>query len=404
MPQLTNRSIKRIGRAVRKVEQKLGDGAGFSEPGRLNVPEVYWMRATGPGASTGVYNWQRLAPQGDGTLAALSPDITGSGTLFEVNGSPLVPAGQIVRAWRGGLTGSDEPAYYFHDDYPIFPVDVVQIDGLDGTASTMASWTYDVYNEWGMLILSGVSPQNLRPDKGKVKPGTHGEAHYEWDSGTNTAVLTLGLINEVPNESPGEGDGQGYEDIRYNNGAVDAETDGGVLDYDDQQTPATGRLAVEWDLTPNLDGGGGDTKRTRVRGEVNASDLEVGGVGGSGGASVFNKTFRVNPGTATGLYVLDGDDYSGRTIVGVIQHHSGAIVGWQQDNFNGANQAIGKMGSSPVSDYRIVNTGAFEVFIDVSDGSKLKLDVKTSPSGTYYHFDCLITKGARKTTPDTIFS
>ncbi|MEM6259671.1 MAG: hypothetical protein AAGI37_15435 [Planctomycetota bacterium] len=271
-------------------------------------------------------------------------------------------------------------------------------ENAEGAAGEISSPTVggsgSQFNNGTMTFLGATdasTPTTHIPVRTFVEDETSGDPATETGK---TRIIQWVDAADIPGGSGG-GDNTGITTVDDGTTSV-TQANNGTINLVDTANSGT-LLGVSLSVTNN--GGEAD-----VSGTVDASDLEVGGVGGSGGASVFNKTFRVDDGAATGVRTLDGDDYSGRTLDGVIQHHAGAIVGWQQDNFNNAVLVSGKMGSAPVADYRLVNEPSYEIFIDASDGSKLKLDVKTSPSGSYYHFDCLITKGARKTSPDTTFS
>ncbi|MGB0970427.1 MAG: hypothetical protein ACPGVG_05625 [Mycobacterium sp.] len=77
------------------------------------------------------------------------------------------------------------------------PVSVSKSGGVNGDVSTKATIVYNVFAEDGEQLLSGVSPQNQRPDKGEVIPATDGEVVYKLVGGV--ATLTLGDVNEVSN-------------------------------------------------------------------------------------------------------------------------------------------------------------------------------------------------------------
>jgi len=60
----------------------------------------------------------------------------------------------------------------------------------------------------------------------------------------------------------GAGDGQGYEDVHLNGVSQEAVTDGGIIDFRDDQTPSAGTQEVDWTVT-------GDAAGTAtVKGEV----------------------------------------------------------------------------------------------------------------------------------------
>ncbi|MEM6260211.1 MAG: hypothetical protein AAGI37_18195 [Planctomycetota bacterium] len=275
----------------------------------------------------------------------------------------------------------------------VMPVDVTQVGGEDGTVSSPASWTYDVYAEDGDTLLSAVSPQNQRPDSGSVKAGTQGYVHYELVGGVPT--LTLGLINEVPNEAGGgSGDGQGYETVTTGATTL-SKTDGGVLEFV-EATASVDELAVEFSQNNN-------DPTAEISAVVDISDLEVGGVGGSGGAKILDIEVSIPAAVATGTTVLDGDDYGGRMISCVFDGTlQGNRASWDEYS-PGAATLFQKIGASESTDVSVFNGASFQVFIDASDSRKLKLTVSNAVGADRW-FKALITKGARKTAADVIIS
>jgi hypothetical protein len=82
----------------------------------------------------------------------------------------------------------------------VIPVKLVQVGGAQGTATTAATWTYDVKDfDTNDTLASGVNPVNSphqykRPSVGQMIKATFGYAHYDDDD------LVLGWINEVADQ------------------------------------------------------------------------------------------------------------------------------------------------------------------------------------------------------------
>lgn len=368
------------------VKKKVILTARTSTEGEFEFAEVEWNKSSGKfQVKTGGVTHTDLGP-----ARATSDQIEG--------GAGLVYVGDIVTIRPGlkdrGLSYA-KVGWEFTPAAKVMPVDVTQIGGTQGTDSSPATWTYDVYAKDGEKLLSAVSPLNQRPPTGEVTAGTGGYAHYNLVAGVPT--FTLGLINEIDPGVGGAGDGQGYEAIRHNNAAVDAETDGGIHDFDDQQTPATGRLKVEWDLTGDLDGGGGDTKRTRIRGEVDPSGMTPEDIGGS--SSVHHRAEIASTDTAK-LVTVDADDYSGRQIFFALVSHNGTEASWNALSGGGPPTSAFKVGLNEVNDIILGGTPGSGYIIDVSDGYKLKLNIVTPPGSDSDWMQIFVVKGPRKIAND----
>ena len=180
--------------------------------------------------------------------------------------------------------------YMFHPHRPTgFPVDVVKVGGSDGDESMPATWVYDVYAEDGQKILSSVSPQNKRPDRGPVKIGTDGYAHFEV-SGISD-VLTLGLINEVANRDPSTypgimDDNEGYNEAQGSEPEISAATvggsgsqhDDGILKFlgastTEQGNPQADHIPVLTFVEDEVDGAMAETGATRIIQWIDPDDI-----------------------------------------------------------------------------------------------------------------------------------
>lgn len=81
-------------------------------------------------------------------------------------------------------------------------------------------------------------------------------------SDSSVSISATAAAGNATVDITGAGGGQGYEDVHYNGVSQEAVTDGGVIDFDDQQTPTAGTQQVDWSII-------GDTAGTaQVRGEV----------------------------------------------------------------------------------------------------------------------------------------
>ena len=134
-----------------------------------------WVEIT---AGTNPYSWKQKDP--DATTDT-SPAVTGTSTLYEVNGVKSVPVGTKVRAWRDGT--------YFRCEYfapVLMPVTLTQTGGSAGNASTECSFTYTVTSLGGTTLLTGASPVWNRPALGKMIAATYGTAYV---NASGTVIL-----------------------------------------------------------------------------------------------------------------------------------------------------------------------------------------------------------------------
>jgi hypothetical protein len=125
-----------------------------------------------------------------------------TGHLITAESGPVVilwrEATDVVPVWavvRWGSANAGQMA---------FPVNLVQVGGTQGTDSTAASWTYDVFglDDAVAALVEDAAPttsphQWRRPTLGEMSQATFGYAHWQSD-GEGGRELVLGWINEVP--------------------------------------------------------------------------------------------------------------------------------------------------------------------------------------------------------------
>lgn len=187
----------------------------------------------------------------------------------------------------------------------------------------------------------------------------------------------------------GSADGQGYEDVEVNSVSVLAKTDGGIINFANGTTSGT-------TLGVTFAGSAADPTAT-VTATVDASGLTAGDVGS---AEVLDIEVSVQA-AASGTIVLDSDNYSGR----MLQYSYAVLLGstsatWADYVENPANPSAIYVGSAESADVTLVSATDIFVYIDQSDGYKLKLD-HSNPGASFPDWLRLtITKGARKTSPD----
>lgn len=124
--------------------------------------------------------------------------------------------GSAAILWRAGGTGSQWAVVRLGKPTPlhVFPVDLTQVSGTQGTETSAASWTYDVLDvETGETLESAVDPTASphkwqRPSIGQMIAATFGYAHYQ-DDGYGGEELVLGWINEIVDQEACETSGSG---------------------------------------------------------------------------------------------------------------------------------------------------------------------------------------------------
>jgi len=166
-----------IGRFV-VLAEPLRDGAigrGYAAgvcPVRLSVPD---------------YHDYRLAEMTNAVTGYLTAGFHGSAGIL----------------WREGGTGEQWAVVRLGKPLPmyVFPVNLTQVGGYQGTESAPATWTYDVKDvTTGEELAAGVSPVAAphkwqRPSVGWMIAATFGYAHY-----SASGQLVLGWINEMPDQ------------------------------------------------------------------------------------------------------------------------------------------------------------------------------------------------------------
>ena len=110
-------------------------------------------------------------------------------------------AAQIL--WKAGSSGVQWALVRLGVPAPThaFPVNLTQVGGSQGNATTPATWTYDVVDAaTGITLATNINPMAAphkwrRPSVGYIVPATFGYAHYQVTSWSHD--LVLGWINEV---------------------------------------------------------------------------------------------------------------------------------------------------------------------------------------------------------------
>jgi len=151
------------------------------------------------------------------------------------------------------------------------------------------------------------------------------------DSGRLNLADGVTTINIEAVGGGGSADGQGYEIIRHNNTAVDAETDGGVLDFEDTSNSGT-TLGVTWSLTGGQEAvaASGDNLRTEITATVDASGLTPGDIGAPGQVDAL---VRIADGAASSTITLSSENFSGRAIEFRIYVHGSDFTQAQWDAY-----------------------------------------------------------------------
>lgn len=174
---------------------------------------------------------------------------------------------------------------------------------LVASGATADSATYD--------IESDSEPVNYQPFRIYDDTGTSGNWYYFY---RDIIADASGMITNVSAETRDTLPGDGYNELRKNNVLVDSAASNGVIDFDDQQTPGTDEVVVQWTLTGDQDavaGGANDQLRTKVQGIVDLSSVAP---NNSSKLSLF-KWVTLESNTAAGTeYTLDSSDWRGRVI------------------------------------------------------------------------------------------
>ncbi len=96
-----------------------------------------------------------------------------------VGGAGGAPAiGAIVRLYADALPDSDNTAYTFSWSPPaLFPVNLTQTGGIDGTATLVAGYTYTATTLAGVTLGTNLSPEWPR-GMGSMTPATKGTGYF----------------------------------------------------------------------------------------------------------------------------------------------------------------------------------------------------------------------------------
>lgn len=231
---------------------------------------------------------------------------------------------------------------------------------------------------------------------------TSGDASVTFDGGSSVEISfdEGGHYRNTPTSidirsTGGSADGQGYEQIELNDALVQANADGGIINFDDVTNSGT-TLGVEWSVAVD----GGNAEQVNVSATVDASGLDV--TDFDGGATSLSKLIRITDAASLGVSTIDDSDYSGRVFY--FAHRatvSNSQATWEEDSGNAGPFESHKVGAGETTDYVLENNSNYQIFIDVSDSHKLKIDVKAAPASTFFHWiQLLLLLGDRKTASD----
>ena len=216
-------------------------------------------------------------------------------------------------------------------------------------------------------------------------------------------VLTdaSGMVVAVSGETRSTLPGNGYYETRANNVLVDQIASNGILDFDDQQTPGTDEVVVQWSLTGGQDGdaveAGNDGLRTQIQGIVDVSGLT--GSTALDGVTIFNHLIRVTDAAAGGTYTIDSDDYGGRNITATIYMAQSIDAATWQDATTAISGQDYFIAEAETTDQSLGSLGGMDVFIDASDSRKLKFDLpggSVPSTGFFNYVSIMVIKGPRK--------
>lgn len=289
-------------------------------------------------------------------------------------------------------TASGDPVYRF-----------TPWDGLTTTAKDLVASTVSAdSSDWDVEVDG--QPVNYLPARVKDDTSNSGEWYfYNRDITTDASGMLVFVDNETRVTLPGNG----YYETRANNALVDQIPNNGVLDFDDQQTPGTDEVVVQWTLTgaQDADAGaaGNDGLRTKIQGIVDVSGI----TGGGGTGDVLDLEIRVAESATSGTYVIDSDNYSNRMLnVCIFGKEIAEVSGWNGQKSETTPQQVYVGSAYTTADVNLFSiTSEIDVYIDVSDGYKLKMDYSSPFDGdggtTAFHFvRVMILKGERKTAAD----
>ena len=308
-----------------------------------------------------------------------------------MNGRRGVPVDTYCIVYDLGPTAADgDPVYKFTpwDGLTTTPKD------LTATGASADSSDFDIE----------VDSEPVQYTAARVYDDTASSGEFYFFNRTITTDAS-GMIVDVTGETRSTLPGNGYYETRANNVLVDQIPNNGVLDFDDQQTPGTDELVVEWTLTGAQDAdagaGGNDQLRTVIQGKVDVSGL---GGSGSGDGEVWCKLFTFSS-TASGTYVLDTDDWTGRSYKAHIAYTTNGrtTAEWAQDDTISEDSSDGKIGTGITTDHTIFSTGLGNVVVDSSD-QQLKIKSTSGPSSNLDYMQLTIVRTDRKTAVDSAFT
>jgi len=192
----------------------------------------------------------------------------------------------------------------------------------------------------------------------------------------------------------GSADGQGYESVTDGTTTLN-KTDGGSIAFSDTSNSST-TLGVNFAVANN------DPTAT-VTATVDASGLTASDVGG---AEVLDIEFRMaDTVSVDDTFTIDSANYLGILFHGYVTTLDNSTAAtWE--TYSSASTSIDWYHASSETVLEDFETlGAYNFFIDVSDGHKLKIRITSKPSGGNTHFGrILITKGSPKTAADVTFT
>ena len=291
-----------------------------------------------------------------------------------LNGRKGVPVGTYVFCLEIQPDDGD-PEYYIQipDGLTSTPKDLV----ASGASADTTDWDIEVDSQ----------PVNYQPFRLYDDTGNSGNWYYFHRDMTTDAS---GMVTYVNVETRGTLPGDGYNELRKNNVLVDSVASSGVIDFDDQQTPGTDEVVVQWTLTGDQDavaGGANDQLRTTVQGVVDLSSV----TNGAPENETVDFLIRVDENASTGLKTLDSTDHSGRTVEAWVAQLAGTTLAlWQNTNgatmSNTQNYHIGESHTADVVLATGLGSGASRLLIDQSDGSKLKLELNGVPASGFFDF------------------
>jgi len=307
-----------------------------------------------------------------------------------LNGRKGVPVGTYVFCLEIQPDEGD-PEYYIQipDGLTSTPKDLV----ASGASADTTDWDIEVDSQ----------PVNYQPFRLYDDTGNSGNWYYFSRDMTTDAS---GMVTYVNVETRGTLPGDGYNELRKNNVLVDSAASNGVIDFDDQQTPGTDELVVEWTLTGDQDavaGGANDGLRTTVQGVVDISGIDD-TVGGSA-EKVYENWITVESGTTAGTGVtLDTDDWRGRVVRAYNRVYAGTVASanaaatWLADTTGHVETGS----SHTAGEVTVFSSGNLRVFIDGTDSGKLKAEAVSNLGSDYQHHFVVIASASRSAAGITI--